>query len=615
MQSILSRIAEFSQHSACTKVAVDEISHDDDANSSADTTSAIGRKLSLVFVCFSKGRPFQLQQLLTSLKQYVCLDRDHQIFVVYKSERFSSEYSRLISLHDDVSFIAERDFVSDLISCLSGGVDVGNTRNTRQHVCFCVDDLIFTNYVNVDMICNILNETEGSQILGFLLKLHMGIWYSHAASKACKPPRVVARRRVTRSTTPSGLVHRPIAYLEYAMSSSNRCDWMSYFDLCGGLYRTKDVLHLIHCAVAREGRQSIGNPNLFEYTLNRLIADGELSYKGYRLCALPAAPCLTVVTINRVQSTYDVPIYENEGGQLDAINSLCASSECRGFDLAKYATASYLSVHVGDLYLEYGRGPPPSVNSNDDGIECFDTSVVIPVHNGGKYIEQCLLSLLGQSQGCSFEVIIIDDGSTDSSMDICNDILHRIDVGHFTKNPHVRMKIVKLEKVGLAAALDRGIAEASSELVARLDADDICEPGRLGRQVAFLRQRPDIHVVGGQVLLISSETCGSGNRSSSIGAISEPSLCGHTWELDDSRYDIAGLIPTHPILVHWYMLFKCCVMHPTVMFRKDVVVSYQSTTAKCEGKSDTQSQDDSIHTLVSDDAIEDYRLWMRILQR
>ena len=608
MQSIVSRIAEFSQHSACTKVDVGEISHDNDANSSTDTTSVIYEKPSLVFVCFSKGRPFQLQQLLTSLKQYVCLDRDHKIFVIYKSEKFSSEYLRLISLHDDVSFIAETDFVGDLISCLGGGVDIANT---HQHVCFCVDDLIFTKYVNVDIICNILSQSEGSQILGFLLKLHMGIWYSHASSKPCKPPRVFARRRIVMSASPSGLVHRPIAYLEYVMSSSNTCDWMCYFDLCGGLYRTKDVLHLIRCAISRDGRQSIGNPNLFEYTLNCLIADGELGCKGYQSCALPTASCLTVVTINRVQSTYDVPIYDTDGGQLDAINSLCTSSECRGFDFAKYSTASYLSVHVGDLHLEYDQGLPRSGYNN---IECFDTSVVIPVHNGGKYIEQCLLSLLGQPQDCSFEVIIVDDGSTDSSMDVCNDILRRVDAGCFIENPRVRMKIVKLERAGLAAALDIGLAEASSELIARLDADDICEPGRLARQVAFLRQRPDVHVVGGQVILISSETYGSDNRSISTGTISsEPSCHDHTWQLEGSTYDVAGLIPTHPVLVHWYMLFKCSVMHPTVMFRKDVIKSYQPITTKCEGKIDTLLQGDS--TLVGDDAIEDYRLWMRILQR
>jgi GT2 family glycosyltransferase len=112
-------------------------------------------------------------------------------------------------------------------------------------------------------------------------------------------------------------------------------------------------------------------------------------------------------------------------------------------------------------------------------------SVVIPVHNGEKYLAQAIESVLGQTFR-DFELLIVDDGSTDSSAAI---------IRRFALQDR-RVRVLTQENLGVAAAGNRGLHEARAEWVARLDADDVFLPEKLERQVAFLRRNPDAKIVG-----------------------------------------------------------------------------------------------------------------------
>ena len=112
-------------------------------------------------------------------------------------------------------------------------------------------------------------------------------------------------------------------------------------------------------------------------------------------------------------------------------------------------------------------------------------SVVIPVHNGERYLAQAIESVLAQT--CrDFELLIVDDGSTDGSRGVM-DRYARHDA---------RIRILSQANRGVSAAGNLGFEEARGEWVARLDADDIFLPDKLQRQIAFTRQHPEVRIVG-----------------------------------------------------------------------------------------------------------------------
>lgn len=90
-------------------------------------------------------------------------------------------------------------------------------------------------------------------------------------------------------------------------------------------------------------------------------------------------------------------------------------------------------------------------------------SIIIPMYNAQKYIIECLDSLVKQSFK-EFEIIIIDDGSTDNSYKIVED---------YILNSVMEVKLIKQENKGVSCARNRGIKEASGEFLCFIDSDDI----------------------------------------------------------------------------------------------------------------------------------------------
>jgi glycosyltransferase involved in cell wall biosynthesis len=111
-------------------------------------------------------------------------------------------------------------------------------------------------------------------------------------------------------------------------------------------------------------------------------------------------------------------------------------------------------------------------------------SVVIPVHNGAEFLAQTLQSIFQQT--CTdFEVLVIDDASTDCLTDVLAQIGDaRLRVFHLPKN------------VGVSAARNFGISKAKGEYIAFCDADDICLSQRLERQVQHLDKNPMLGFCG-----------------------------------------------------------------------------------------------------------------------
>lgn len=112
-------------------------------------------------------------------------------------------------------------------------------------------------------------------------------------------------------------------------------------------------------------------------------------------------------------------------------------------------------------------------------------SIIVPTYNYGRYIERCLLSILGQS-GNDYEIVVVDDGSTD---DTC-DIIQRFMQTH--KVPVDRLHLLRQTNQGPAAARNYGIAKARGTFIWFLDSDDRLVPNAL----EFLRLAVENHPDG-----------------------------------------------------------------------------------------------------------------------
>ena len=116
-------------------------------------------------------------------------------------------------------------------------------------------------------------------------------------------------------------------------------------------------------------------------------------------------------------------------------------------------------------------------------------SVILAAYNAEKYLCEAVASILDQTF-TDFEFIVIDDGSRDSTLAML----------HSFKDP--RLKIISRPNKGLTPTLNEGLSLATGEFIARMDADDVSLPIRFEKQVAFLRQYPEVVCVGSRVTTI-----------------------------------------------------------------------------------------------------------------
>jgi glycosyltransferase involved in cell wall biosynthesis len=183
-------------------------------------------------------------------------------------------------------------------------------------------------------------------------------------------------------------------------------------------------------------------------------------------------------------------------------------------------------------------------------------SVLMPVYNGEKFVQQAVDSILSQTFD-DLEFIIVDDGSTDGSLKIVQSY----------DDP--RIKIVRNDcNIGVARSLNKGLELVKGEYVARMDSDDVSLPRRLEKQVDFLDKNPSY---GG----ISCVTV-------SIGGEGEKRV---DWPADYQTLTFSDIKRRLPK--------ENCIAHPSVMIRTDLLRmhKYNEKIICCE----------------------DYDLWLRII--
>jgi len=184
-------------------------------------------------------------------------------------------------------------------------------------------------------------------------------------------------------------------------------------------------------------------------------------------------------------------------------------------------------------------------------------SVVMAVFNGDRYLPETLASLRAQTFA-DFEIIVVDDGSTDDTARILADFAGQ----------DGRCRIITQTNQGQVAARNLGAAQAAAPLLAWLDADDVAEPERLAKQTDYLRVHPEIAALGSALRIIDATST----------------------ELSVQPY------PVGSVAVANRMLEESALAHSAVMMRREVFLKiggYRSAF---------------LHA-------EDYDLWLRLLDR
>jgi len=161
-------------------------------------------------------------------------------------------------------------------------------------------------------------------------------------------------------------------------------------------------------------------------------------------------------------------------------------------------------------------------------------SVLTTVYNGKAYLAEAIESVLNQSW-TDFEFIIIDDASTDNSVDI---------IKSYT-DPRIRF-FQNEKNIGQTASLNKGLGFAQGEYIARLDQDDVCLPERLQEQYKYLKNNQDITIVSSWEHTIDSK-----------------GVKVHSWR---------GKLDNYGGFLGYLLLGLCPVWHPSVMFKKSDIL-------------------------------------------
>lgn len=123
-------------------------------------------------------------------------------------------------------------------------------------------------------------------------------------------------------------------------------------------------------------------------------------------------------------------------------------------------------------------------------------SVVIPVHNGERYIKEALESCLNQTYD-NFEILIVDDKSEDGTLGILKEFESR----------DGRVKVFAVEKQdGLGNVINIGIRASKGKYIVRMDADDVMCSDRIEKQVKYLEENPECVAIGGQIDIIDENS-------------------------------------------------------------------------------------------------------------
>jgi len=443
----------------------------------------------VVGLVFSKDRAMQLDATVRSLSMH-CQDMNNiDVKVIYATSNSDNEqqYQELINTYPQIEFVKEVNFESQVLASLG----------SYEYVLFLVDDNIFVRDFLIENIIESLITNPDA--LGFSLRLGTNTTY-------CYPLRV-DQQLLTFSSIQHGFVLFDWTLAEH--------DFGYPLEVSSSVYRVKDITDVL--------QHSFVNPNTLEAYLNN--QKNAFYHKKFLLCNQYSYTFCNPV--NKVQTTFNNRAGETFYYYPDHLREMFA----KGYriDVEEYSGFIPNACHQ-EVELKFKKMKQDATAHIMASQELSPkVSIIMPVYNAEEHVSQAIESILGQTF-VDFELIIINDGSTDHSLDV-------IKAYH---DPRIVL-ICNETNIKLIPTLNKGLKVAKGKYIARMDADDISLPSRIARQVEFMDQHLNIGVCGTWV-----EIFGDGAQ--------------NFWRFTDQ-----------PDAVKCMLLFGCCIAHPSVMIRRTIV--------------------------------------------
>lgn len=183
----------------------------------------------------------------------------------------------------------------------------------------------------------------------------------------------------------------------------------------------------------------------------------------------------------------------------------------------------YLNVNYDDekkRLNDFSPKPQGKCSAENELIRPFeyDLQIIIPAYNAEKYLKECLDSVLEQKTDYKFIVMLIDDGSTDSTPDIA---------GSYSADPRVR--VIRQQNRGFSGARNRGLERIKAKYVSFVDSDDVLPQGAIQALMKTAVEKDADIVEGGFYHLTGSEKKKQPHVDSLIQVNAEKSLRGQPW--------------------------------------------------------------------------------------
>jgi len=382
---------------------------------------------------FSKDRALQLQAAIESFFLH-CRDPEKvRLHVLYaaSNDHYRGQYESLRDKFGVVAFVEETAFKAQVVSLVGAA----------RHVLFLVDDNLFVGDFSITEILDAL-RAHGDAI-GFSLRLGRNTTYCYAHDTAQRRP--IFQRLGER-------------VLKYDWTSAEY-DFGYPLELSSSVYRTADILQLLRST-------EYNNPN----TLEGAMAANAHVYRQERPSLLcfdrSVAFCVPVNMVQTVCKNRAACNWNYPAGQLAE-----AFDKGARIDVQRYSGFVPNACHQEtELHLSYAG----------QRVASPKFSVVMANHNNGRYIGQAIESVLAQTFG-DWELIIVDDGSTDDSLAV---------IERYLADGRIRLVRHQANR-GYTPALKTGISNVRSKYFGILDSDDCLLPDALETMYRAHLEWPD----------------------------------------------------------------------------------------------------------------------------